>query len=196
MRYVTEEEVRKLLPMGEAIRLMRETFEALAAGKAINQPRRRLMAPGGSVLHQMAGATDKYFGTKYYAVNLKHGFHFFFHLFDSATAQPLALMEANFLGQIRTGAASGYATDLLARPDASVLAVIGSGFQARSQVDAIRCVRHIREVRVFSRNAENRDALSRIGGEFQQIRLRSEGVSKAQRDGIHEADVTRSLLRG
>ncbi len=164
MLYITEDEVRRLLPMRDAVRLMRGTFEALAAGTAVNQPRRRLMVPTGSVLHQMAGATGKYFGTKYYAVNLKHGFHFFFHLFDSQTAEPLALMEANYLGQIRTGAASGYATDLLARPDASVLAVIGSGFQARSQLDAIRCVRPIREIRVWSRNAANRDAFARETG--------------------------------
>jgi ornithine cyclodeaminase/alanine dehydrogenase-like protein (mu-crystallin family) len=160
MLYITEEEVRRLLPMPEAVRLMRETFEALAAGKAMNQPRRRLILPTGSVLHQMAGATARYFGTKYYAANLKHGVYFFFHLFDSETAKPLALMEADFLGQIRTGAASGYATDLLARPDASVLAVIGSGFQAKSQIDAIRCVRHIREIRVWSRNAANREAFA------------------------------------
>jgi len=160
MRYITEEEVRRLLPMPEAVRLMRETFEALAEGRAINQPRRRLVLPTGSVLHQMGGAIGDYFGTKYYAANVKYGANFFFHLFDSATAKPLALMEANFLGQIRTGAASGYATDVLARPDASVLAVIGSGFQARTQVEAIRCVRSIRQVRVWSRNAANREAFA------------------------------------
>ena len=81
MRYITEDEVRRHLPMSDAVRLMRETFEALAAGTAINQPRRRLIVPTGSVLHQMAGATSKYFGTKYYAAHVKHGFHFFFHLF-------------------------------------------------------------------------------------------------------------------
>jgi ornithine cyclodeaminase/alanine dehydrogenase-like protein (mu-crystallin family) len=160
MLFITEEEVRRLLPMTEAVRLMRETFDALAAGTAINQPRRRLILPTGSVLHQLAGATAVYFGTKYYAANLKHGVYFFFHLFDSETAKPLALIEANFLGQIRTGAVSGYATDLLARPDASVVAVIGSGFQARSQIEAIRCVRSIREVRVWSRNAANREAFA------------------------------------
>ena len=146
--------------MRDAVVLMREAFDALAQGMAINQPRRRMILPSGSVLHQMGGAIGRYFGTKYYAVNVKHGFHFFFHLFDAATAKPLALMEANFLGQIRTGAASGYATDLLARPDASVLAVIGSGFQARTQAEAISTVRKLREVRVWSRNPENRSSFA------------------------------------
>jgi ornithine cyclodeaminase/alanine dehydrogenase-like protein (mu-crystallin family) len=164
MRYITEEEICRLLPMPEAVRLMRETFEGLAHGKAINQPRRRLILPTGSVLHQMGGATGKYFGTKYYAANRKYGVHFFFHLFDAETARPLALMEANHLGQIRTGAASGYATDLLARPDSSIVAVIGAGFQARTQVEAIRCVRPVREVRVWSRSREKRGAFaSEIG---------------------------------
>ena len=65
-------------------------------------------------------------------------------------------MEANHLGQIRTGAASGYATDLLANPEAETLGVIGSGFQARTQIEAIRAVRPIKTVRVWSRNEEKR----------------------------------------
>ena len=157
MLYLTEADVRELLPMGEAIDQTRLAFKALSHGNAQSQPRRRLIVPTGSVLHSMAGAYGDYFGTKFYATNLKHGANFFFALFDAATAAPLAMMEANLLGQIRTGAATGYATDLMAAPDAAVLGVIGSGFQARSQVEAVRAVRAIREVRVWSRSAEKRD---------------------------------------
>jgi ornithine cyclodeaminase/alanine dehydrogenase-like protein (mu-crystallin family) len=156
MLFLTDEEVSSLLPMAEAIRLMRLAFEALAAGTAQNQTRRRLILPTGSVLHSLAGAYGNYFGTKFYSTNPKHGAHFLFALYDAATAQPLALMQANYLGQIRTGAASGYATDLLANPDASILGIIGSGFQARSQWEAIRAVRPIREVRVWSRDPAKR----------------------------------------
>jgi ornithine cyclodeaminase/alanine dehydrogenase-like protein (mu-crystallin family) len=156
LKTVSEAQVRALLPMPEAVRLMRETFTALREHKAQNQPRRRLFLSSGSTLHALAGAFGDYFGTKVYATNPRHGAYFYFLLFDAATARPLALMEANWLGQIRTGAASGYATDLLARSDASFLGIIGSGFQARSQLEAIRCVRNIREVRVWSRSAEKR----------------------------------------
>jgi ornithine cyclodeaminase/alanine dehydrogenase-like protein (mu-crystallin family) len=97
-----------------------------------------------------------YFGTKFYSTNPRYGAHFYFFLYDSKTAQPLAMMEANYLGQIRTGAASGYATDLLANPKAETLAIIGSGFQARTQLDAIRAVRPIQTVRVWSRSEEKR----------------------------------------
>lgn len=150
--------------MREAVRLMREAFTALRAGAAINQARRRLVLPTGSVLHSLAGAWGNYFGTKVYATHPKHGAHFYFLLFDGATAKPLARFEANWLGQIRTGAASGYATDVLARPNASTLAVIGTGFQARSQIDAIREVRRLTTVRVWSRNEEKRDRFAHEAG--------------------------------
>lgn len=156
MLYLTEDDIRRLLPMREAVRLMRETFQALAAGAALNQPRRRLFLPTGSVLHSMAGAFGDYFGTKIYSAHARHGAHFFFLLFDAANAQPLALMEASHLGQIRTGAASGYATGLMALPDAATLAIIGSGFQARTQLEAILAVRSIREARVWSRTPDKR----------------------------------------
>lgn len=143
--------------MTEAIRMVRLAFEALAKGEAQSQPRRRLMLKTGSILHQVPGAYGKYFGLKIYATNPKFGNDFLFSLYDAETARPLALMQANWLGQIRTGAASGYATDLMADPNADTLGVIGAGFQAQSQVQAIRAIRPIRTVRVWSRKAEKRD---------------------------------------
>ncbi|HEV2688794.1 MAG TPA: ornithine cyclodeaminase family protein [Bryobacteraceae bacterium] len=158
MFYFTEADVRELLPMSEAVRLMRMAFEALAIGRAKNQPRRRLILEStGSVLHSMAGACGNYFGTKFYSTNPRYGAHFHFILYDAKTATPLALIEANHLGQIRTGAASGYATDLLANPEAKTLAIIGSGFQAKTQLEAMRAVRPIETVRVWSRSEEKRE---------------------------------------
>jgi ornithine cyclodeaminase/alanine dehydrogenase-like protein (mu-crystallin family) len=161
MFYLTEQDVRELLPMPEAIRMMRLAFECLAAQKGQNQPRRRLVLPTtGSVLHSMAGAFGNYFGTKVYSTNAKFGAHFLFALYDARTATPLALMEANHLGQIRTGAASGHATDLMADPQAEALGIIGSGFQARTQIEAIRQVRPIKVVRIWSRNPDKRRQLA------------------------------------
>jgi len=156
MFYFTESDVQELLPITEAIRLMRLTFEALAEGRAQNQPRRRLILESGSVLHTMAGAFINYFGTKFYSTNPRYGAHFHFFLYDGKTATPLAMMEANHLGQIRTGAASGYATDLLSNPESDTVGIIGSGFQARTQLAAIRAVRPIKTVRVWSRTEEKR----------------------------------------
>jgi alanine dehydrogenase len=177
--YLTEEDVRALLPIQEAIGVMRDAFEALAQGRAINQPRRRLILDTGSMLHSMAGSYRNYFGTKFYSVNPRYGIHAYFMLYDAVTAQPLAWMEANHLGQIRTGAASGYATDLLANPQADTLAVIGSGFQARTQVEAIRAVRPIKTVRVWSRDQEKRRKFAEdCGG--QAVATAEEAVRGAQ----------------
>ncbi len=143
--------------MEEAVDVLRHAFAEWKAGRAGNQVRRRMFPPEGAVLHSMAGWANGFFGTKIYSTHPAHGAHFFFHLFDAATGEPLALFEANYLGQIRTGAASGLATDLLANPEAQVLTVIGSGFQARGQVEAVRAVRpSIRGVRVWSRGEMSR----------------------------------------
>ena len=160
MLYFTESDVRDLLPMKDAIGLMQTAFERLAADEAINQPRRRLILPTGSVLHYMAGSDGKYFGAKVYSTHAKHGAHFVFLLYRAENAEPLAVLEANYLGQIRTGAVSGLATRYLAPAKAETLAIIGSGFQARSQLAAILAVRPIRHVKVWSRDAGNRAAFA------------------------------------
>src|SRR5437667_3491535 len=161
MLFLTESDVRELLPMAVAVDLMEAMFHRLAAGESQNQPRRRLILPAGSVLHYMAAADKAYFGVKIYSTHARHGAHFLFLLYDAADARPVAMLEANHLGQIRTGAASGYATRLLARADAATVGVIGSGFQARTQIAAMRIVRPIRQVKVWSRSAERRLALAR-----------------------------------
>jgi len=104
----------------------------------------------------MAGSWGNYFVTKIYSSNRKYGVLQMINLlYDAETGKPLAYLEANNLGMIRTGAASGYATDLLAAPGASVVGLIGSGWQARGQVEAMRAVRPIKEIRVWSRKKEN-----------------------------------------
>ena len=147
--------------MSAAIELMREAFSKLASREAINQPRRRLILPSGSTLHYMAAGDGTYFGTKIYSTHPVHGAHFLFLLYRAEDARPLALFEANHLGQIRTGAASGLATALLARPESAVLGIIGSGFQALSQLQAVAAVRDLREIRVWSRSASKREGFAR-----------------------------------
>jgi alanine dehydrogenase len=160
MLYLTEADVREFLPMSDCIGLMRTVFKRLAAGEALNQPRRRLILPTRSVLHYMAGSDGQYFGAKIYASNPRQGAHFLFLLYRAEDATPLAVIEANALGQIRTGAASGLATTLLARPDAHTLALLGSGFQARTQLEAMLAAVPIERVRVWSRSAEKRAAFA------------------------------------
>jgi ornithine cyclodeaminase/alanine dehydrogenase-like protein (mu-crystallin family) len=160
MLYLTEQNVRDLLPIADCIELMQTAFQRLAAGEAINQPRRRLILPTGSVLHYMAASDGQYYGAKIYATNPRHGAHFLFLLYRAADAEPLAIIEANHLGQIRTGAASGLATKFMALQGAKTLAIIGSGFQARTQLDAMLAVRRFTDVRVWSRDPAKRAAFA------------------------------------
>jgi ornithine cyclodeaminase/alanine dehydrogenase-like protein (mu-crystallin family) len=184
MLFLSEADVQKLLPMSEAIRMLRQAFQGLATGEAQNHPRRRLILPTGAVLHSMAAASGDYFGTKIYSTHPRHGAHFLFVLYHAQDAQPLALIEANHLGQIRTGAASGLATGILARPDSETLGIIGSGFQAQSQLEAILQMRRIRSVRVWSRKAENRESFAKacwesFGAPVEAVRTARQAVERA-----------------
>lgn len=143
--------------MRACIDQMRLAFDAIREGKTLNQPRRRLILPTGSVLHQMAGSWGNYFATKIYSSNIRHGglHEMVVLLYDAETGKPVAYIEALNLSLIRTGAASGYAAELLANPDSTTMAIIGSGMQARAQVQAMRAALPIHEVRVWSRNPDN-----------------------------------------
>jgi len=186
MLYLTESDVRRLLPMKVCIGLVETAFARLAAGESLNQPRRRLVLPGKSALHYMAGADGKYFGAKIYATNPGTGAHFLFLLYRAEDAAPLAVIEANHLGQIRTGAASGVATRLLARPDSRTVAVIGSGFQARTQIEAVQEVLPIQRVRVWSRSIEKSDTFARTSSATLGLPVESTVTAE---EAVHDADI-------
>ncbi len=157
MLRLSEQDVRGLLSIDKALELVEAAFQSLGRGTAYNQPRRRVIVPGGATLHVMAAAdaATGYLGTKIYSTS-RQGTSFLVLLYRADTGQPLAQMEADYLGQARTGAATGVATRHMARPDASVLAVIGAGGQARTQVQAVARVRRLSEIRVFSRTPAHR----------------------------------------
>jgi ornithine cyclodeaminase/alanine dehydrogenase-like protein (mu-crystallin family) len=184
--YISEKEVLACLPMSKAIELVEGAFHQLADGSAINHPRRRVILPTNSVLHYMAAGTPEYFGLKAYSAHAKTGAHFEVLLYRSSDALPLATLEANHLGQIRTGAATGVATKYLAREDASVAAIIGSGFQARTQLEAVANVRTLREVRVWSRKPERREEFARTCAEKFNLNVRA---TETARDCVEGADI-------
>lgn len=146
--------------MKDAIARLNTVFRDYAHGNAQNQPRRRLKLETGAVLHSLAGSWGDYFGTKVYSTHPRLGAWFTVLLYEAKTAKPLAQFEANWLGQIRTGAISGVAADLLTPAGAVTVGCIGSGFQAKSQLQAIAAVRSISRVRVWSRDAGKRHAFA------------------------------------
>jgi alanine dehydrogenase len=164
IRYLTENDVKQLLDMPMAVALVEEALRARAAGRAVDVPRVRTRTPQGT-LHVLQAASQDLnrIGFKAY-YSSSSGTRFHVHLYDLTKGPHEAMVEANYLGIVRTGAASGVATRYLAREDASVVAMIGAGRQAVGQLEAVCEVRKIREVRVWSRTAETSrkfiDALS------------------------------------
>ncbi len=158
-RYITDDDVRRALPMRAAIEATREAFALLAAGR-VEMPLRSaipLEAPPGALL-VMSARAGRWYGTKLVTVlrdpparDLPR-VHAVMVLFDPETAEPVWL-DAEALTAIRTGAVSGLATELLAREDATRVAIIGAGTQARTQLDAVCCVRKIERARVWSRTS-------------------------------------------
>jgi ornithine cyclodeaminase/alanine dehydrogenase len=160
MLYLTEEEVDRLLPMEDAIREVEAALRDLGAGKAENRPRQRVRGPH-AILNLMAASWPGrgYYGYKDYSIS-REGSRFWFHLFDGNTGALVAVLQANRMGQRRTGAASGVATKVLARKDAAVVGLVGTGWQAESQLEAMCAVRPVTAVRCTSREPAHREAFA------------------------------------
>jgi alanine dehydrogenase len=159
---LSEEDVKQILTMPMALAAVEDSFRRLADGSALLHSRQRLHLPGKSYLHYMAAAdaTSGYMGMKIYTSS-GVGLRFLVPLFHVDSGELLALIEADYLGQIRTGAASGVATRLLARPDAARIGIIGTGLQSRTQLEALSLVRSITGVHAFSRNPEQRERFAK-----------------------------------
>jgi ornithine cyclodeaminase/alanine dehydrogenase-like protein (mu-crystallin family) len=160
---ISQAQVNRLLTMAECIQVMEQAFRALAGGDTLQPLRQVMWLPDKSgVLATMpAYLGDKEtMGLK--AISVFPGNHatpFDSHqgvvlLFEARNGQLLAILDATAITAIRTAAVSALATRLLARPDAAELAILGSGTQARTHLEAMRLVRPIRRVRVWSRNPE------------------------------------------
>jgi ornithine cyclodeaminase len=152
--FLSENDVKNLLTVEMALEGVESAHRDLANGLAIDTPRARSRLPQ-TVLHILQGAlpAQGVIGYKAYTSN-KSGNRFLVHLFDAATGRLKAVIEADYLGMIRTGAASAVAARWLARPDASVAGVFGAGWQAEGHVRAICAALPLDRIKVFSRKAD------------------------------------------
>ena len=152
--FLTENDVKKLLTATMALEAVESAHRDLALGQAQDTPRARTRLPQ-TVLHILQGAlpAQGVLGYKAYTSN-RSGNRFLVHLFDAATGGLLAVIEADYMGMIRTGAASGVAARWLARSDAKVAGVFGAGWQAEGHVRAICAALPLERVKVFSRHAD------------------------------------------
>lgn len=149
-----ESDVEELASMKMAIESTEQAFKLHGEKKAFLAPRRRCQFNQG-MLHVMSASlpTQGYAGLKSYT-SMAGGIYRFMVLLYKEDGQLVALIEANRLGQLRTGATSAIATKYMAREDSSKLGVFGAGLQARSQIHAICAVRPIKSVLVYSRTPE------------------------------------------
>lgn len=152
---IREDEVTRLLTMQDTLDAVEGSFRSQGEGTSVNRPRRRFHIPGKGNMQLMSGVC--YYrgamGLKVYT-SFRTGTRFMVLLFSAETGDLLAIVQADHLGRIRTGAASGVATKYLAKERASAVGMIGSGGQAATQLEAICSVRNMESARVYSRRPE------------------------------------------
>jgi len=160
--FLTETDVKTILTMPLALEAVEVSFRRLADGTARMHSRQRLQIPGKTYLHYMAAAdaASGYMGLKIYTSS-REGLRFLVPLYSADSGDLLAMIEADYLGQLRTGAASGVATRVMARADARIVGMIGTGMQARTQLEAVALVRKLEKIRVFSRDPQRREGFAR-----------------------------------
>jgi alanine dehydrogenase len=159
---LTEADVKAILTMPLAMEAVEVSFRRLATGAAVSHSRRRLRLQAKGYLHYMAAsdAEGGYLGLKIYTVS-PSGARFLIPLFNGQSGEMVAMIEANTLGQVRTGAASGVATRFMAREDARNVGIIGTGLQARTQLEAVSLARRLENIRAFGRDGDRREKFAK-----------------------------------
>jgi ornithine cyclodeaminase/alanine dehydrogenase-like protein (mu-crystallin family) len=168
--FLSESDVKSLLTMNDAIDHLDELFKQEALGKVEHLPTAELHLPRGAFRIKTGGTYYmNSFGFKAYS----GGGRRIVYLYDVREGLQ-AILDVIHLTQVRTGAASALATKYMARPEAETVGIIGSGKEARTQLEAVNCVRNLKHVKVYSRNPENREAFAsemseRIGVEVEPV---------------------------
>ena len=168
MLFLDENQVRKHLRMADLIPAMEKALIDFSAGK-VTQPVRQVIPvdPPGGFYGMMPALTPEGLGQKivtFYPPNAEKGIATHMALIvlnDPQTGEPLAVMDGRLITEMRTAAVSAAATKLLASPDAKILAILGSGVQARSHVGALRLVRQFEEIRVWSPNKSHTESFAK-----------------------------------
>ena len=159
--FLRDEDVLNSVSMDAMLEAIESMQRHYGNGEAYCLPRRKIIASSG-MLAVMGGGLfhDNVLGVKTYTV-VKGAYSFQVSLYDAETGALLCYTQANRLGQLRTGATTGVAVKYLSNPDASTVGIIGTGYQAPTQLEAVCKVRGIKKIKAFSRNPENREAFAR-----------------------------------
>lgn len=195
VRFIGQADVTRLLPMAACVPLMAEVLKSLARGEAEQPLRSVIRLPGrNGLLGTMPACVGEPLTTGVKIITVfpdNHGTPLDSHqgvvlLFDSDRGSLLAILDATSITEIRTAAASGAATDALARPDARTLGILGSGVQASSHLAAMRAVRPIAKVTVWSRDPKRARAFA--ASETARHGIAVEPAERAE-DAVRGADI-------
>ena len=200
LRILDEAAVRAVLRMDELIEPVEQALIAFSAGR-VEQPVRQIVKSHDGFFGTMpAGGPDIGLGAKlvtFYPDNAAMGLHThdaLIALFRPETGEPLAVMDGRLITEMRTAAASAVATRALSKADAQVLAILGTGVQARAHVEALRLVRPFREIRIWGRTAENAE---RCAAEVGAVAVASAEEAVAGADVVVTAtSASEPVLRG
>jgi alanine dehydrogenase len=196
---LSEANVRELLTMEQSITLMEDALRAYSTGAVVQPVRLAVPAePHGGFLALMPAyvTSSEALGAKAVTFYMRNaGRNLPTHmatilLWDSGTGELLAILDGRLITEVRTAAVSAAATRALARPEAGILAMLGSGVQARSHLEALRYVRPIREVRVWSRTPEHAKAFAEEVALRQAQGERMESLAQGDRPEL----VVRSVM--
>ena len=201
IRVLRGTEVRRFLQMAECIDLMQTTMIAVSEGRAVLPLRSVMVMPGElGMMGNMPGylAAPQCFGVKLVSL-IPHNKppQYSSHLglvllFEAEHGRPVALLDGAEITAIRTAAASGLATRILARPDAGDLTLLGAGEQARSHLEAMLTVRALRRIRIWARDSAKAAAFAKLEGARHQIEIE---VSSTVREAVAGADIICTLTK-
>lgn len=189
-RILSEQDIESLLSIDDALEAVESAYKGLGTGDNTNNPRNRVNSPG-SRLQLMGGACPEsgLTGAKIYNTG-ESGTQFLVAVFAESGGELRGIIEADVLGRLRTGAASGVATDQLAREDATTMGIIGTGSQARSQVRAVAAVRDLESVSAYSRTPENREAFAAEMDDELDVTV---GAVDSASDAVAGADIVTTI---
>ena len=185
--HISEAEARAVLTMPMAVEAVEAISRKQATGEVVVHPRRRFELPGGGFFHYMAAADFSlgFVAMKQYTF-VRGKLRFLVPIYEMSTGDLLALIEADYMGQLRTGAASGVATKYLARKDASVAAIIGTGGQAKTQLEAVATVRKLESARAYGRDAAKCEKFSEEMAKRLGIPVH---ICSSAAEAVHGADI-------